>query len=279
MSSKEELIAAAQAVAAGRGARNIGMSEFRRATGIGPDRIYRDFASWRELCEAAGLEPVEWKTRIADDAVFEAMRDGFLACGGIVTRTQFAGAFRYSTAVLVNRFRSWPDALAEFGAWSRVNAPDFPYFDQLARRLAVRPVARPRRSSAPPRPPWRSKGARPCGEVLRFRALVHAPTNEGGVVLAFGMVAEDLGYAIETVEQSFPDCVAKRIVGAGRWETVRIEFEYRSRNFHHHAHDPKGCDVVVCWEHDWPDCPVEVLDLKSAIEGLRARPPRRAAAG
>jgi hypothetical protein len=58
-------------------------------------------------------------------------------------------------------------------------------------------------------------------------------------------------------------------VGERRWESVRIEFEYRSRNFHEHGHDPAGCDVVVCWEHDWPGCPVEVLELRGAVARLR----------
>lgn len=50
---------------------------------------------------------------------------------------------------------------------------------------------------------------------------------------------------------------------------MRIEFEYRSRNFREHRHDPADCDLIVCWEHDWPGAPVEVLKLKSAGAGLR----------
>ena len=44
-----------------------------------------------------------------------------------------------------------------------------------------------------------------------------------------------------------------------------------SRNFRDHGHDPAGCDVVVCWEHNWPDCPKKVLELRSAI-GVLAPP-------
>ena len=28
------------------------------------------------------------------------------------------------------------------------------------------------------------------------------------------------------------------------------------------------CAVLVCWEHNWPDSPLEVLELRSAIETL-----------
>ena len=75
----------------------------------------------------------------------------------------------------------------------------------------------------------------------------------------------------------FPDCAARRLVaegkdgGAGadaRWEPMRVEFEYHSRSFLYHGHDAAPCDVVVCWQHDWPDRPVEVLALKDVVSGL-----------
>ena len=50
-----------------------------------------------------------------------------------------------------------------------------------------------------------------------------------------------------------------------RWEPVRVEFEYRSRNFFYHGHDAAGCEVIVCWQHDWPDCPIEVLELRRVV--------------
>ena len=38
----------------------------------------------------------------------------------------------------------------------------------------------------------------------------------------------------------FPDCLARRKVGRNRWEEVRIEFEYESKSFVTHGHDPIG---------------------------------------
>jgi hypothetical protein len=35
-------------------------------------------------------------------------------------------------------------------------------------------------------------------------------------------------------------------------------------------HDPAGCDIIVCWEHNWPECPLEVVELKKAISDLRS---------
>jgi hypothetical protein len=54
------------------------------------------------------------------------------------------------------------------------------------------------------------------------------------------------------------------------WQRVRVEFEFRSRTFRAHGHDPDQCDVIVCWQDNWPDCPIEVVELKSAIQRLAA---------
>jgi hypothetical protein len=31
-----------------------------------------------------------------------------------------------------------------------------------------------------------------------------------------------------------------------------------------------GCDVIVCWRHNWDECPkhIEVVELSSVIESL-----------
>jgi hypothetical protein len=113
-----------------------------------------------------------------------------------------------------------------------------------------------------------SRGGRLLGEFINFRGLKHTPVNEQGVVFLFGMVALELGYVVEIVRTGFPDCEAKRRVGKDRWEKIRIEFEFRSRNFLGHGHDKNDCDVIVCWENDWPDCPLEVLELSAIIEDL-----------
>ena len=93
--------------------------------------------------------------------------------------------------------------------------------------------------------------------------MTNAPMNELGVVFLFGMVAAELGFQVESLQGKFPDCEAKREVVKGKWQRLRIEFEYESKNFHLHGHDPKGCDVIVCWRHNWKGCPeeLEVIEL------------------
>jgi len=109
------------------------------------------------------------------------------------------------------------------------------------------------------------------GNIINFRGLVYAPLNENGVILLFGKVMHDLNMYIEEIKPGFPDCIARRFIGRG-WERVAIEFEYTSRNFKLHGHDPEQCDIVVCWEHDWPECPLEVIELKTEIQTMENYP-------
>jgi hypothetical protein len=95
--------------------------------------------------------------------------------------------------------------------------------------------------------------------------LAYAPVNEMGVVFLFGWMAPQLGYVVHRLQPEFPDCEAMRRVGEDRCELVRIEFEYESRNFLKHMHDVKGCDLIICWRHNWPECPMEVVELKKAL--------------
>ena len=108
------------------------------------------------------------------------------------------------------------------------------------------------------------------GRPLNFRGLRHEPIDEQGVVFLFGMVAHELEFLVESVRTAFPDCRAKRLAKGGRYIELNIELEFRSSNFREHGHKAGECDLIVCWEHDWPDCPVEVLELKSAIRQLDA---------
>jgi ParB family chromosome partitioning protein len=109
-----------------------------------------------------------------------------------------------------------------------------------------------------------------CGERIDFRGMSFAPVNEHGVIYLFGMVSRELGFLVESVRRDYPDCHGHRCVGkdGSRWEDVRIEFECESSSFRYHGHNPDGCDLIVCWIHDWSGCPIEVIELRSEIKRL-----------
>ena len=49
---------------------------------------------------------------------------------------------------------------------------------------------------------------------------------------------------------------------------MRIEFEYDSKSFLVHKHNQDGADLIVCWTHNWQECPkrIEVIELSSLLD-------------
>ncbi len=104
---------------------------------------------------------------------------------------------------------------------------------------------------------------------MHTAGMTHEPVNEMGVSILFAMIARGLGFILEAIQPGFPDYRTKMEVLPGRWQDVRIEFEKDSRSFAEHGHDPKGCDMIVCWRHNWKACPKEMMVLElSKIVGL-----------
>jgi len=105
------------------------------------------------------------------------------------------------------------------------------------------------------------------GDKIGFKSLSCAPVNELGVVYLFGVLHDTFDFIIESIQSGYPDCLARRKVGNNRWEEVRIEFEYDSRSFKAHGHDPSRVDVIICWTHNWKECPkrIEIIELSSLL--------------
>ena len=109
------------------------------------------------------------------------------------------------------------------------------------------------------------------GAPLGLPGFLFEPTNEMGVILLFGMLAWRLGFMIESAQMGYPDCHAKLEVEPGRWQDVNIEFEHQSRHFRAHRHDPRRCDFIVCWIHNWKTCPpnIQVIELREVVRRLK----------
>jgi hypothetical protein len=169
---------------------------------------------------------------------------------------------------------SQEDIYKKYKEWLQEKSPESPnleivqHFLQPAARASKNAVAETSPGLRRKRTPTyeKTQGAKTYGPLLHFRNLTHEPTLEEGVVFLFGMVSEELGFAeIEHVGKDFPDCEGKRRVGKGEFQKVRIEIELKSSNYDH----PMDPDiVVVCWEHDKKDLPLEVIELKSRIREL-----------
>jgi hypothetical protein len=112
------------------------------------------------------------------------------------------------------------------------------------------------------------------GEPRELGVMNYAPTSEQGVVALFVGHMKALGFEkLEFVRQGFPDACAIRKSGSA-YTRKFIEFEYRASQFRQHVNDPTHrsfrCDYVVCWENDYPTCPVEVIELASEMDRILA---------
>src|SRR5262249_40342271 len=195
----------------------------------------------------------------------EYRRAGHFGANSILNR---CGAWsrvgeRFRALMTENKMESdWADVLTIIAQWEGHTTAEG------RRKLLNKQHISERPGHDNPVPRQKIKRDRPIfGPPLRMPGLRYEPTCEGGVMFAFGLVAEKLGFAVERIQPGFPDCEAMREVAVNKWQRVKIEFELASRNFREHKHPRRGCDIIVCWAHNWPECPeqIEVIELRRIL--------------
>jgi hypothetical protein len=253
-------------------------AEFKSSSGMTEYQVLKHFPSWREAVRAAGLEPHSTNMPIAPSVLLEDWGEFVRRTRRIPTRDQYRREGTYSPGVFEKKFGPWSNIPTQFRTFAESRSE---WADVVA--LIPTEVARPPFPASQTPPSTNASGQststqrypkldnRPTyGNPIDFRGLRHEPVNEEGVVFLFGMVARELGYLVEAMQAGYPDCEAKRQVDPGKWQRVRIEFEYESRNFRDHGHSPEGCDIIVCWHHNWTECPpnLAVVELSTIIRTL-----------
>lgn len=120
------------------------------------------------------------------------------------------------------------------------------------------------------KPKTTKKKPKLVGSPIHFRGLNFTPVNAKGVAYLFGMISTELGFVLEAFRTMAPDAEGKRCVDTANdlWKKVKIDFVYKSSDFNSPGHNEMETDIIICWIHDWEDCPVEVLELRSAIQLL-----------
>ncbi|MGH9675899.1 MAG: hypothetical protein ACRD36_02255, partial [Candidatus Acidiferrum sp.] len=242
--------------------------------------VLQHFRRWNDAVRASRLRPYRLNIRPKDHVLLEDWGKAVRRHRGVLPRRTYAREGKFHPGRLERRFGPWsrlPEAFRNFARrkreWTDVVA--LLPAPLLAGRARLGSGQGAQIESAFPSPrceTWHvpRKGKPFYGDPTRFRWLPHEPVNEQGVVLLFGMLAITLGYLVENVQKGFPDCEAMRQVAPGRWQRVSIEFEFESRNFRIHGHSAERCDLIVCWRHNWPDCPrhIEVIELSRVIRSL-----------
>ena len=248
---------------------------FVARSGISRRSVQRFFPTWNDAVRAAGLQPHTQNAKVEEQALLEDWGQAVRRNRGIPTHHGYLHEGKYNPTTIHRRFGGWSSLPGVFRNFAK-GRPE--WADVLALLPAHPPkkhTKRPKEAAGSPILPGQAphaplKNRATYGEPTAFRWLRHEPVNEQGVVLLFGMLAKELGYIIETVQTGFPDCEAKRQIGPQRWQRVLIEFEFDSRNFRDHGHAATGCDLIVCWRHNWSECPahIEVLELSHVIKSL-----------
>lgn len=106
-----------------------------------------------------------------------------------------------------------------------------------------------------------------------FRGLTQPPVNKSGVIFIFGLIHGELGYSVSQFLAGQPDAQGERCVDRlnKRWEPIHIYFEYKSSDVQFEVRTTGVKEILVCWDHDWRSCPVEVLELRSVLQQLPSR--------
>lgn len=72
---------------------------------------------------------------------------------------------------------------------------------------------------------------------------------------------DELDFDIVRSGAAFPDMTLRDIDG----NEVETEIEFASANFIRHKHDPRGCQLVICWKHN-SILPIPIIELSTGIE-------------
>jgi hypothetical protein len=278
--TKEEIIAAIQKCSAEVGHVPT-MAEVRRATKLTKFAIRRHFTTFEEALYACGLDPKGPGYLISEMTLFLDWAALVRKMGKLPTLMEYEMEGSYSVRPMRRIYKGWthlPAGMLEFARKNQLEGEWGDVLDVVSRYLAQAEEQGRTSGRVNGRYVKVGVGADGAGWRLKLREdqpvygmpllptpLSHSPTNELGVVFLFGVVARELGFMVMRLQAAFPDCEAMYEVEPGRWQRVRIEFEFESRNFVTHMHAAEDCDLIVCWHHNWRNCPLDVLELKGAI--------------
>jgi hypothetical protein len=270
--TKEEMIAAIHECAARLG-HAPSSTELRKSANVHKYDVRKYFGTHAKALDACGMEAGGAGYEVKLKTLFLGWAEVVRELGKPPTMEEYDKRSKNSVRPLIRRAGSWtrvPLLMMEFAKREGLEGEFKDVLDIIAAHYQL---ARARNRTSGPtkdmllRP--RIMVDQPMyGEPLLDSPLMCAPINEMGVVLLFGGICRSLGFYVTRMQSEFPDCEALRRVERDRCQLAKIEFEYESRNFLFHGHPITGCNLIVCWSHNWLDCPIEVLELKSLVGRL-----------
>lgn len=270
--TKEEMIAAVRECAEKMG-RVPSFPELQVATRITNRTMRSNFGNYSRMLENCGLERQGAGFRISMRTLFLEWAGLVRKLGRLPTLRDYDANSQFSVTPLMSRFGGWkrvPVALYYFARKEGLDVEWKDVLDMIAAeiRLDQEPKMLEGLTTLSPREPGIFTDRPVYGPPMKLWPMTCAPTNEMGVVFLFGHLALSLGFSIVRLQTAFPDAEALREMDPGRWQLVHIEFEFESKNFLLHMHEARDCDLIVCWKHNWEDCPLEVLELSKLMDKI-----------
>ncbi len=101
------------------------------------------------------------------------------------------------------------------------------------------------------------------GDLIGKRGIVYAPVNTAGVLFLFSRLLDEFDMLVEEVSADCDYIIARRRVDSV-WERVTISLAYRSSDLN--SGSKISAELLICWFHDWPECPLKTFELKALFE-------------
>jgi hypothetical protein len=242
--------------------------ELRLTARVSEEALHKHFGGLRKALECAGLRPSGSGFRQQESTVLLDWAAVARKLGKIPTVTEYESRGRFSDMPFHSRYGSWtkvPDAFVRFARKEKIQSKWKDVMEMIGAQAGKNRKAKVRALHGRSRKQDIFQDRPLYGPLMHLPEMVHEPLNELGVVFAFGLVARQLGFSVLRFQSAFPDCEALREVVKGQLQRMKLEFEFESRNFLRHGHKIDGCDAIVCWKHNWKECPLEVIELSKEI--------------
>lgn len=259
---------------------NPSRRELRIAARVSDEALHKHFGGLTRAMELAGLQPSGRGFRQQKSTVLLDWAVVARKLGKIPTVAEYQRRGLFSAMPFRTGYGSWtkvPDAFQRFAREQKIQGK----WKDVLKLIAAGPKVSQENGGRKRQPSGAGfelrkpvtrrgrvlEGFPIYGAPMHLPEMAHEPLNELGVIFAFGVLARRLGFVALRFQPGFPDCEALREVARGVWQRVRIEFEFESRNFLRHRHKTNGCELIVCWKHNWKECPkgLEVIELRKEI--------------
>jgi len=253
------------------------LKELVKLTRVSRFAIVTKFGMYRNALVECGL--YKPGNKLSVDELFQDWAAVARKLGKVPSMGQYKKHAKYSRGPLINYFGGWrhvPAGLLQHARAQQMEREWPDVMQLLAWYVEPGPGGAGSRRPMPPGPTLPKPRILPdqpiYGAPFFLTPLAMAPTNENGVIFLFGAMARDLGFMMLRIQTGFPDGEGFREVEPGRWQLKKLEFELESRNYVKHGHPVGGAHILVCWKHNWPECPLEVIELSKLLPEMPKLP-------